>query len=87
MGHLRRHEHGRMFQQASSFNQDKGGWVVDSVLEHGTDVRSRLGLRPGPRLVRGRRREPGSGTFTQCDDDFDGSQAPSSQDMSVVVEN
>ena len=46
---------------APAFNRDIGAWDISGVTtwEHGTTLLPRLGLRPGPRLVRGRRREPG----------------------------
>ena len=31
VGHLRRHDDDAMFYAASAFNQDIGGWAVDSV--------------------------------------------------------
>ena len=44
--------------RASAFNQDISGWAVDKRHGYGQHVQERLGLRPGPRLVRGRRRGP-----------------------------
>ena len=43
-----------MFNGASVFDQDIGGWD-SGVHGHEPDVLLRIGLRPGPRLVRGRR--------------------------------
>ena len=62
------HKSRRPWSWASAFNRDLGGWAVHSRSRICTDVQTGLGLRPGPRLVRGRRREPGDDAFynTQC---------------------
>ena len=41
-----------------AFNQDIGGWSVEQVTGYALHVPLRLGLRPGPQLVRRQRREP-----------------------------
>ena len=47
-----------MFLTPSAFNQDISDWDRRQRQGHAPDVRRSLCIRPGPRLVRGRRREP-----------------------------